>query len=100
MAYWAHSDSAGLPPDDPASHWQTLADHLEKTAVIASRLAANARPGDDSFKRAAELCGYLHDLGKYSDCFQRMIVTGRGRCKHAAHGAVVAYEIGNPSAAF
>ena len=37
------------------------------------------------------LTGVLHDFGKYSDCFQQMLQTGKGRCQHAIHGAMLAY---------
>ncbi|MGP8245311.1 MAG: CRISPR-associated endonuclease Cas3'' [Bryobacteraceae bacterium] len=100
MVYWAHSDSQGLPPEHPEACWQTLAAHLENVARLAGNFAASARPGDHAFERTAELCGYLHDYGKYTDCFQKMITTGKGRCQHSVHGAVVAYETKNPDAAF
>jgi len=31
----------------------------------------------------------LHDFGKYSDDFQNMIRTGKGKCQHAVHGATL-----------
>ena len=40
-----------------------------------------------SLPRLAELCGFLHDYGKYADCFQQMILTGKGKCPHAIHDA-------------
>jgi CRISPR-associated endonuclease Cas3-HD len=43
----------------------------------------------------AEWSGLLHDFGKYSDCFQKTIREGKGKCQHAIHGAAIAYD--NPS---
>jgi len=100
MAYWAHSDSRGLPPEDPQAHWQQLAAHLENVGRIAAELARRARPGDEALELAAKLCGYLHDFGKYTDCFQKRIRTGFGRCPHAAHGAVLAQNAKYPDVAF
>ena len=34
----------------------------------------------------------LHDYGKYTDCFQQMIVDGEGRCPHAIYGAMSAFS--------
>lgn len=34
----------------------------------------------------------LHDLGKYTSCFQRMIAGGRIRCPHSIYGALAALE--------
>ena len=58
---------------------------------MAHRLASAARPLDESFADLASISGLLHDLGKYSDCFQTMLRTGQGRCQHAIHGAMLAY---------
>lgn len=88
MDYWAHSDP-----------WQRLSEHLENVAAVAAQLAEAARPGDESFRAAAEAAGLLHDFGKYTDCFQKMIRTGKGRCKHSAHGAVLAHDGGRPDIA-
>jgi len=68
-----------------------LAVHLEAVAALAGELAASARPGDERFTTLARLGGLLHDYGKYTDCFQRMLATGSGRCQHAIHGALLSY---------
>lgn len=100
MTYWAHSDPDNLPPAHPDAKWQPLSEHLDNVAVIAAQLAASARPNDESFRIAAEMAGRLHDFGKYTDCFQNMILTGKGRCQHSAHGAVIARDTGYLAAAF
>jgi CRISPR-associated endonuclease/helicase Cas3 len=43
------------------------------------------------FSRLASVAGLLHDYGKYTDCFQKMLATGRGACQHAIHGALLSY---------
>lgn len=70
--------------------WQRLSDHLEAVSRLAGQLAGQARPGDRRFTELARLGGRLHDYGKYSDCFQRMLTTGKGSCRHAIHGASIA----------
>jgi len=94
MAFWAHSDPAGLPPGAPDSQWQPLAQHLQNTAGLARRLAEYAAPEYSHFHDLAERCGLLHDYGKYADSFQRMILTGKGRCPHAIYGAAMAQRLG------
>jgi CRISPR-associated endonuclease/helicase Cas3 len=100
MIYWAHSDPDGLPPGHAKSRWQRLADHLEGVGALAGELAERARPQDESFRESAQLAGRLHDFGKYSDCFQKMIREKTGRCQHSAHGAAIAEAIGRLGAAF
>lgn len=90
MTFWAHSDRLGLAPDTPGSLWQPLADHLRNVSILARKLSEHAAPQDSHFHDLAERCGLLHDYGKYSNRFQRMITLGEGKCPHAIHGAVIA----------
>lgn len=91
LQYWAHS--APVTESDPGSRrgWQPLSDHLESVGAFARGLALAARPEDVNFADIAYFAGLLHDFGKYSNCFQKMLQTGRGRCQHAIHGAMLAY---------
>src|ERR1700733_1962761 len=82
VIYWGHSDPNGRPPEDSAAKSQRLSCHLESVAKIAGELARAARPNDKAFQKAAERAGGLHDFGKYTDCFQKMIRSGQGRCQH------------------
>jgi CRISPR-associated endonuclease/helicase Cas3 len=88
--YWAHSARQDQVAD-LREGWQRLSDHLQGVSELAGKLAKAARPQDDKLAADAELCGLLHDYGKYTDCFQRMMETGRGKCQHAIHGAMLSY---------
>jgi CRISPR-associated endonuclease/helicase Cas3 len=90
MRFWAHSDPSGRREDDPEAKWQPLAEHLENVGKLARALASLADLDNTHFHDLAEWSGVLHDLGKYQDDFQQMILTGKGRCPHAIHGAAVA----------
>jgi CRISPR/Cas system-associated endonuclease Cas3-HD len=57
---------------------------------MARELALATSPGDENFARLASISGLLHDLGKYSDAFQQMLLTGKGRPQHAIHGGLLA----------
>ncbi len=93
MKFWAHSDPGGLAPEVPGAKWQPLSEHLQNAARIARRLAELAAPTYRHFHDLAEWCGLLHDYGKYTDCFQKMILRdGKGPCPHSIHGAVMALE--------
>jgi CRISPR-associated endonuclease/helicase Cas3 len=76
---------------DSRDGWQPLAEHLHAVGSLAAELARAASPGHLRLASDAELSGLLHDYGKYSDCFQRMLVEGRGRCQHSIHGAMLSY---------
>jgi CRISPR-associated endonuclease/helicase Cas3 len=79
--YYAHS---GRDPEK--SDWQRLEDHLTRVARLAGENARyfGAEP-------LAELCGLLHDLGKYSEAFAKRLEGGE-RVDHATAGAKVAVE--------
>ena len=59
MEYIAHSDKERV---------QTLIAHLEGTARLAEGFASRFGKGDWGY-----CCGLLHDIGKYSDDFQKKI---------------------------
>lgn len=80
--FYAHSTRI---PDK--SDWQPLADHLQAVGELAGQKA--------SIFGASELvriAGLLHDLGKYTDEFQRRISGDAIRVDHATRGAIVAVE--------
>ena len=80
--YFAHSGH-GKPPDG----WQLLKDHLEAVAKCAEKSAAKFGAGD--FGHAA---GLLHDIGKYSEKFQRKLEGENIRVDHSTAGAHTAAQ--------
>jgi CRISPR-associated endonuclease/helicase Cas3 len=91
--YYAHS-LEGRPP----SEWQPLDEHLKNVAEMAADFA---RPfGGDEW---AYFAGLWHDIGKYSDEFQKMlgaeegsdahIETKPGRVDHSTAGAKHAFNL-------
>ncbi len=90
-SYWAHSKRNSDCGTDSREGWQLLSVHLEAVSHQARALAGTTRPMDGHFSDLASLAGLLHDFGKYTTCFQKMLETGTGRCQHAIHGAMLAY---------
>lgn len=62
--FWAHTG-----PSEGDCSWQSLRQHLERTAGLAH--VFGSRIGIPEFANAA---GLLHDVGKYADEFQRYLV--------------------------
>ena len=81
MTYFAHSPSDAHPDGQP------LLAHLQNVSALAARFAA-------AFDAASEgaYAGMLHDIGKYSDVFQRRLCGAAVRTDHATAGATVAYD--------
>ena len=73
---------------------QTVLQHLEGTAQLCGRFAAAF--GAEELGR---LAGWAHDIGKYSDAFQRRL-QGGARVDHATAGAYECLRRGQSSAAF
>ncbi len=74
---------------------QKLIDHLENTAERAKSFAEGFGAGE-----IAERCGMLHDVGKYSDAFQRRIRGENIRVDHSTAGTQEAYRLGDIPASF
>jgi hypothetical protein len=91
--YWAHSDPSGLPETHPNARWQPLNEHLRQVATLAEIFAKEANPEDHAFHIATRASGLLHDLGKYTEEFQKKI-RGEANLKapHSAHGAAIALK--------
>ena len=80
--HFAHSTAN---PDQ--SDWQSLFDHLKEVAGLAATRGDKFGTGP-----AAALAGWLHDLGKYAEAFQRYI-QGRGQSvDHSTAGARIALD--------
>lgn len=78
MTYYAHTRESG--------QWQTVKDHLLGTAEKAKSFSIPA------LKESAYLVGLLHDLGKYSDDFQRRLNGADIRVDHSTYGAKEIFE--------
>ena len=82
MRYYAHS---GQQAD--RSDWQLLRDHLQAVAELAQKRAEVFGGAD-----WAHLAGLLHDLGKYSDAFQKRLNGSDQRADHSTAGAKLVIE--------
>ena len=90
--YYAHSKE-GRPP----SEWQPLEEHLKNVAEMSRSFAESFGAGDWGY-----LAGLWHDIGKYSDGFQKKlniregsdahIETKPGRVDHSTAGAQHAFK--------
>ena len=76
MVFYAHSK-----PDTAASEWQPLIDHLTRTGDMAFELGRDA-----GVSELARVAGCLHDIGKYSQAFQRRL---EGSPQHVDHALLV-----------
>jgi CRISPR-associated endonuclease/helicase Cas3 len=76
-AYYAHSRE-GKGPDT----WERLEWHLRRAGVLSRRFGRRFDAGN-----TAAASGLLHDVGKYSDAFQRRIAGDAGSVDHATGGA-------------
>lgn len=73
---------------------QSIISHLEGTAVIAARFAKSF-----GGQEQARTAGLLHDIGKYSDGFQKRLKGGK-KVDHSTAGAKVAMAQKQPEVAF
>lgn len=80
--FYAHSGN-----NQDKSDWQLLRAHLKAVGDRAAFSAATFGAAE-----LARVSGLLHDLGKYSDEFQRRIAGDYGRVDHSTWGAVLACE--------
>lgn len=80
FSFFAHSTA-----DASRADWQSLPDHLKGVGALARRFA-------EAFGAAelAEVQGWLHDLGKYSEAFQQRLRGAAHRVDHSTWGARVA----------
>lgn len=88
MKYIAHSS---LERDTE----QSIIDHLTNTAELAAGFAAEFGANEVGY-----LCGMLHDIGKYSDKFQRRIRGSSEKADHSTAGALEARKLNNIPVAF
>lgn len=80
--YYAHSI-----PNEEKSAWQSLESHLNAVGRMATARAERFGAGP-----WGEAAGLLHDLGKYTEPFQRRLEGSPARVDHSTAGAHVAIE--------
>lgn len=87
FSYLAHISAQGQT--------QSVFEHLHGTAALAKDFA---RPfgGEEQ----AELAGMAHDIGKYSEAFQKRLQGASIQVDHSTAGAVECWQRGQPFAAF
>ena len=73
---------------------ETVLQHLQETAAMAEGFAAAFDAGPQGF-----LAGQLHDIGKYSDAFQKRLRGSTQRADHSTAGAWEACRMGQGFAA-
>ncbi len=81
--FYAHSRQG-----EPLETWERLEWHLRRAGALARRFG---RVFDAGLSAGAS--GLLHDVGKYSDAFQRRIAEDMGRVDHATGGAREAIKV-------
>ena len=74
---------------------QSVLEHLRRTAAMSSKFAAAFGAGPQG-----ELAGLAHDIGKYSEAFQRRLEGSADRVDHSTAGAVECVKLGQVTAAF
>ena len=79
--YIAHKTNVGYCIDD--CQYQTIKEHLEGTASLCASYAKCFGAED-----AGKLCGLMHDIGKYSEGFQKRIWENGPKVDHASAGAI------------
>ena len=90
MNYFGRSEGA-------SGQKQLLRDHLRNVAALTGRFAEAAGLP----RELGEWAGWLHDVGKYSDEFQRhLALQDQTFVEHAAHGAAVALRANAVDCAF
>jgi CRISPR-associated helicase Cas3/CRISPR-associated endonuclease Cas3-HD len=77
--YFAHTGG------DSKTSWQSLQDHLVNVSNLSGSFAGAFNAGD-----IGSFLGLLHDIGKYSDAFQRRLEGNPARVDHSTAGAQIA----------
>ena len=88
IKYLAHSGTDASPEGQP------LKEHLNNVAELAAIFCEPFDAAEDG-----KQCGLYHDVGKYSEAFQRRIRGSTERVDHSSAGAVLLFENRNIPAA-
>ncbi len=79
-SYFAHSENE-------KGQWQTMKEHATGVSEFMKEFAISKEYAD-----LYEFCGLIHDMGKYSEAFQRHIAGEVNNVKHSIYGAMYAVE--------
>ncbi len=92
MKYYAHTIA-----NKPEEEWHPLSSHLKSTAEIAASYAHSVE-----YANMFKIAGFIHDLGKYQQAFQKYLREGgrRGSVPHASWGAAYSLVLKNQEVAF
>lgn len=86
--FLAHSATAESPDG------QELLQHLKNVSYLTGKFCASFE-----MKEEGELCGLLHDIGKYSAAFQKRIKGSKRKVDHSTAGAYELFAMRQVSAA-
>lgn len=83
VAYYGHTKENLITKEVlPKEDWQLLRDHLNQVAQMAEESASKFGAG-----KLGRIIGLAHDLGKYSEEFQKRLEGLSGKVDHATAGA-------------
>lgn len=83
MIYYGHTKENQVSKKVlPKEHWQLLKSHLDEVARMAEERAAKF-----GAQKLGRIIGLLHDLGKYSEAFQKRLDGEREKVDHKTAGA-------------
>ena len=80
-------------PTEANPHGQALREHLENVSSLCGEFSRAFGETD------GKLCGLYHDIGKYSEAFQRRLAGSPEKVDHASAGALLLFEHKNIPAA-
>lgn len=78
--YIAHSENSNGIKQTMKMHSKGVGDFMKEFAL------------SESFESLYRFCGLIHDIGKYSDEFQKHITGTNNKVKHSIYGAICAIE--------
>src|SRR6056297_3045909 len=80
MSYYAHS----LPGNPDRTKWETIEEHERAVAKLSAGFLNRINPGLTAW---GNLIGQWHDIGKYSDEFQRYLASAGDSDVHGSESS-------------
>ena len=89
MPYYGHTKIEDVKTKKvlPREQWQLLKDHLNEVARLTEERAAKFRAG-----KLGRILGLTHDLGKYSEAFQKRLCGASEKVDHKTAGSQEVYR--------